>query len=262
MMLAKGGPANRNLPYIVGEKGPELFIPDNNGTVIPNDVTQKLMRSGGGSVDAGGFASMLLGRLGAPQTAQNLSNVTMWEGMEGGNWHNTAHYNPLNTSYQTGKSVNFNTGKPGGGVQAYTSWEEGLNATVSTLTGASADARGYTNLVKLLRSGTATKADFLKAMQGSAWDAGHYKGGSSTSVSDSSSGGMYSTSSSPMTGFGGAAPGTVLGSVGGTTMGGSSTVNVYVTVPAATDPKHVAATTKAVTDAVSKATGVKVDRTQ
>jgi len=254
---AAGGPVNDKVPYIVGEKGPELFVPQSNGTIIPNHV---IGRSGGGSVDAGGFASMLLGRLGAPQTSQNIANVTMWEGMEGGNWQNSAHYNPFNTSYQTGSSVNFNTGRKGSGVQAYTSWEEGLNATVNTLTGASADARGYTNIINLLRSGKATKADFMKALQGSAWDAGHYKGGSSTSVGDSSSGGMYSTSSSPMGGFGSPAPGTVLGSVGGTAVGGGNTVNVYVTVPAATDPKHVAATTKAVTDAVSKATGVKVDR--
>jgi hypothetical protein len=256
----KGGPVGGKIPYIVGEKGPELFVPKTSGTIIPNHI---IGRAGGGSVDAGGFASMLLNSLGAPLTSQNISNLTMWEGMEGGNWHNTAKYNPLNTSYQMGGSVNYNTGKAGGGVQAYGSWADGLNATVNTLTGSQADARGYSNIVRLLRSGSATKADFLKALQGSAWDAGHYKGGASTSVSDSSAGGMYSSSSSsPMAGFGGAAPGTVLGGTMGTTTGGGSTVNVYVTVPAATDPKHIAATTKAVTDAVSKATGVKVDRTK
>jgi hypothetical protein len=256
---AAGGPVNDKVPYIVGEKGPELFVPQSNGTIIPNHV---IGRAGGGSVDAGGFASMLLGRLGAPQTAQNMANLTMWEGMEGGNWHNTANYNPLNTSYQLGGSVNYSTRKSGSGVQAYGSWDDGLNATVNTLTGSQADSRGYTNIVKLLKSGNATKGDFLKALQGSAWDAGGYRGGSSSSVADSSAGGIYSSSnSSPMSGFGGAAPGTVLGSVGGSG-GGGNTVNVYVTVPAATDPKHIAATTKAITDAVSKATGVRTDRTK
>jgi phage-related minor tail protein len=52
--LATGGPAMANTPYIVGEKGPELFMPGRSGTVIPNSSL------GGGStsvivnVDASG----------------------------------------------------------------------------------------------------------------------------------------------------------------------------------------------------------------
>ena len=34
--LAKGGPAIAGRPYIVGEKGPELFVPNASGTVVPN----------------------------------------------------------------------------------------------------------------------------------------------------------------------------------------------------------------------------------
>lgn len=34
---ADGGSVSSNTPYIVGEKGPELFIPSNNGTVVSND---------------------------------------------------------------------------------------------------------------------------------------------------------------------------------------------------------------------------------
>ena len=47
--LATGGPAMANTPYIVGEKGPELFIPGRSGTVIPNDA---LGGSGGVQVGA------------------------------------------------------------------------------------------------------------------------------------------------------------------------------------------------------------------
>jgi lambda family phage tail tape measure protein len=36
--LAAGGPAIANKPYIVGEKGPELFVPKGSGTVIPNSA--------------------------------------------------------------------------------------------------------------------------------------------------------------------------------------------------------------------------------
>lgn len=35
--LAEGGPASANTPYIVGERGPELFVPRSSGTVVPNN---------------------------------------------------------------------------------------------------------------------------------------------------------------------------------------------------------------------------------
>ncbi len=35
---AKGGPVKANTPYEVGEDGVELFVPQTNGTIIPNDV--------------------------------------------------------------------------------------------------------------------------------------------------------------------------------------------------------------------------------
>ena len=35
---ARGGAVNQNKPYIVGEMGPELFIPrGGSGTILPND---------------------------------------------------------------------------------------------------------------------------------------------------------------------------------------------------------------------------------
>jgi hypothetical protein len=33
---ADGGPVSGDTPYIVGERGPELFVPSNNGTIVPN----------------------------------------------------------------------------------------------------------------------------------------------------------------------------------------------------------------------------------
>jgi phage-related minor tail protein len=50
---AKGGPVIGGSPYIVGERGPELFVPGSSGTIIPND------KMGGGvnvvvNVDASG----------------------------------------------------------------------------------------------------------------------------------------------------------------------------------------------------------------
>ncbi len=36
---ALGGTAQANQPYIVGERGPELFVPNQTGTIIPNNAT-------------------------------------------------------------------------------------------------------------------------------------------------------------------------------------------------------------------------------
>lgn len=44
-MEAEGGPVTMNNPYIVGEQGPELFVPQGSGTIIPNN---KL--GGGGNI--------------------------------------------------------------------------------------------------------------------------------------------------------------------------------------------------------------------
>ena len=38
----RGGPVRRNEPYMVGEAGPELFVPTNNGSVIDNTSTENL----------------------------------------------------------------------------------------------------------------------------------------------------------------------------------------------------------------------------
>ena len=41
LFKAEGGPVNQNQPYIVGEKGPEAFIPSSAGTIIPNNQLNK-----------------------------------------------------------------------------------------------------------------------------------------------------------------------------------------------------------------------------
>lgn len=54
--MAKGGPVKGGTPYIVGEEGPELFVPSSSGNIVPNHDLGK----GGGStsiivnVDASG----------------------------------------------------------------------------------------------------------------------------------------------------------------------------------------------------------------
>ena len=54
----KGGPVKGNDPYIVGEGGPELFIPKESGTIVPNNRLQEALeamvepRMSGGTVTA------------------------------------------------------------------------------------------------------------------------------------------------------------------------------------------------------------------
>ena len=42
---ADGGPVMRSSPYIVGENGPELFVPKSNGTIISNTQVRQFQES-------------------------------------------------------------------------------------------------------------------------------------------------------------------------------------------------------------------------
>ena len=61
---AAGGPVSSNSTYMVGEKGPELFVPRTAGTIVPADATAAAMaryqRQGSGS-GAGGSGSDAMG---------------------------------------------------------------------------------------------------------------------------------------------------------------------------------------------------------
>lgn len=50
----KGGTVDGKVPYIVGEKGPELFVPSSDGIVVPNNLTSGIARKNGGAVKSGG----------------------------------------------------------------------------------------------------------------------------------------------------------------------------------------------------------------
>ncbi|MCH8157212.1 MAG: hypothetical protein IID18_05580 [Nitrospinae bacterium] len=43
--LASGGPVTPGQPFFVGERGPELFVPNSAGTVVPNNQ----LNAGGGN---------------------------------------------------------------------------------------------------------------------------------------------------------------------------------------------------------------------
>jgi len=53
---ANGGPVSTGAPYLVGERGPELFVPGSNGGVLSNNDLRSAMNSQGG----GGAGSPVL----------------------------------------------------------------------------------------------------------------------------------------------------------------------------------------------------------
>jgi hypothetical protein len=171
--LATGGAAQGSKAYVVGEKGPELFVPDQNGTVVPNHKLQfGGFREKGGAVE--GFASSLITGLGGQVTPDAIDAITTWMRYEGGGGgpstgigKNKAKFNPLNTTLNAPGATSINKV----GVKAYTSMEQGLQSTISTLTGSNADKRGYTNIIKALQSG-ASKTEIMSAITNSAWVSG------------------------------------------------------------------------------------------
>ena len=75
--LANGGPARAGRPHIVGERGPELFVPNSSGTVVPNhamgggaSVTVNVDASGSSVQGDGPNASQLGKAIGAAVQAE------------------------------------------------------------------------------------------------------------------------------------------------------------------------------------------------
>jgi hypothetical protein len=64
-----GGPVSANTPYVVGEKGPEIFVPRNTGGIVPNGY------------NAGGMIKMMLMQLLGYQGGSMLGGMT---GLPGG----------------------------------------------------------------------------------------------------------------------------------------------------------------------------------
>ena len=151
---ASGGPGS----YSQG------FATSSGGKVVP--VT------GSGSQQSA--AKALLSALGAPTNKTNIQDLTTWFAAEGGNWHNTASYNPLNTTLRMPGSSSIANNSAG--VQAYSSWKQGIAATVSTLTGGGHTAYGYDPIVEALKSGKTSTQSFAQLVNKSSWGT-HIGGG-------------------------------------------------------------------------------------
>jgi hypothetical protein len=106
-----------------------------------------------------GWAKTLLSRLGKPVTQANIRALTTWAAWEGGQWHNSAHYNPLNTEQPEPGATNMNKE----GVKSYGSWDQGYTATIQTLNNGR-----YGKILSALTAGNNSTA-VLKAVNHSPW---------------------------------------------------------------------------------------------
>jgi len=64
LFRADGGPVSGSSPYIVGERGPELFVPSSNGTIVPNHaLSSRSSSSNIYQIDARGTDESVVQRL-------------------------------------------------------------------------------------------------------------------------------------------------------------------------------------------------------
>jgi hypothetical protein len=114
-----------------------------------------------------------LSSVGVPTTPDNLEAILAWEMAEGGNWENTAKFNPLDTTYQYDGSVDFEPNPPAP-VQAYKNWDDGVYATALTLTDnynypdSFTQSTGYNAIIQALQAGN-NPDDVTNAVDNSAW---------------------------------------------------------------------------------------------
>ncbi len=124
----------------------------------------ELLMKSGGKVTQVTWAQALVEALGMPMTSENVAAIVAWEMAEGGHWYNTAYFNPLNTTQSMPGASVFNSV----GVKAYTSWAQGLRATVITLHNGF-----YNGILAALRSGNDAQA-VATAVASSPWGTGSF----------------------------------------------------------------------------------------
>jgi hypothetical protein len=112
-------------------------------------ITDRAVIPGGSAYTPTSWAVALLTSGGWPRTSCNIGAITAWENAEGGNWANSARFNPLDTTEPEPGSYPMNSA----GVQAYTSWAEGFRATLTTLANGN-----YGAILAALASGDSAQA--------------------------------------------------------------------------------------------------------
>jgi hypothetical protein len=114
--------------------------------------------------DRTSWANAFLAAAGEPQTSENVRAVVGWEKAEGGHWADSARFNPLNTTQAEPGSVPINSV----GVQAFTSWAQGLQATVATIRNGR-----YGGILAALAAGNCAQC-VANAVAASPWGTGRF----------------------------------------------------------------------------------------
>lgn len=113
-----------------------------------------------GGLNPAQFAANLLKGLGDQVTPARVGALEAWEAQEGGNWHNDASYNPLNT---TQSEPGYHEVGTQGDIGAYLNWQQGLHATLQTL-----ENGRYSGILNALKNGASIQ-QVEQAISSSPW---------------------------------------------------------------------------------------------
>lgn len=113
-----------------------------------------------GGISFGRWATAFLGRVGDQLSRNNLVVIVAWETAE----YTSARWNPLATTYPMPGATSYN----GSGVRNYLSLDQGLDATVKTL---SRSGFGYEAILSNLRQ-SSDPMTTAQAINGSSWCGG------------------------------------------------------------------------------------------
>ena len=85
---AVGGPVTGGTPYIVGEKGPELFVPGASGTIVPNDVLAASSSGRGGVGGSTNYSINVQAGVGDPRQIgqQVVEYIKRFEASNSASW--------------------------------------------------------------------------------------------------------------------------------------------------------------------------------
>lgn len=162
-----GGPATSPTPQTADPRALAAVQLQNVVNVLGGKPAQDLTQpattaattaTSGATQSTGNFASDILAGIGAPSTPENIRFIEAWMRAEGGASHN----NPLNTTQGAPGATDFNSV----GVKTYTSYEQGVTATIQTLLNGM-----YGPIIDALKAGTSAQAA-AAALAASPWGTG------------------------------------------------------------------------------------------
>ncbi len=262
---AEGGSVGGNTPYVVGEKGPELFLPKSDGVIIPNHLLNTNGRHEGGGVrhsHAWGADPMKIG---------DVTNILKQAGFKGEGLQNALTILERESGYNpTALNPNKDTGDYSLGLFQINMlgdlYNERMNKTWTMAgTGPFANRKKFKlgKMEDLYDPLTNARVAYHMSKGGadfSSWSTNHYLTGdkpsgrpspsSSSSSSSNDDGNFFSSAMGSLKNFLGKFAPDALSTIQGSSgqMGGAGTTNNYggvtISISGAKDPKKVASEVK------------------